>query len=64
MLEGAELAPEDEQKINGEQKKFGFDGVTILGDGVREVMRKRIDQERGCEEQPAAGAIKTPSFPR
>lgn len=50
------FAPENETEIDGEQKEFRLDSVAIFCDGIREIIRKRIDDERGGEEKPAARA--------
>ena len=74
---GAKLGPEDREEVDGEQEKNGFDGVAVFGDGIDEIIRKRVDEERGGVEKPAAGAAsqreekaepakggKRPEFPR
>src|SRR3984893_4660519 len=54
VRERANFAPENEYEIDGEQKKFGLDGVAVFCDGIDEIIRNGIDEEGGGEEQPPA----------
>src|SRR5260370_731427 len=54
MCERANLAPENEYEIDGEQKKFGLDGVAVFRDGIDKIIRNRINEESGGEEEPPA----------
>src|SRR5215472_2740980 len=53
--EGAGLVPNHGNEVDGEKKKYGFDGVAVFGDGINEIIRKRVDDEGGGIENPAAG---------
>src|SRR5258708_25661558 len=54
VRERANFAPENEYKIDGEQKKFGLDGVAVFCDGIDEIIWNGIHEESGSEEQPPA----------
>src|SRR5271167_1090155 len=54
--ERANFADEDEDEVDGEQKKLGLDGVAIFGDGIDEVIGNGIDEQGGSKEQPPARA--------
>ena len=54
VREPANFAPENEYEIDGEQKKFGLDGLAVFCDGIDEIIRNGINEESGSEEQPPA----------
>src|ERR1700687_64137 len=54
VRERTNFAPENEYEINGEQKKFGLDGVAVFCDGIGEIIRNGINEESGSKEQPPA----------
>ena len=54
VRERANFAPENEYEIDGEQKKFGLDGMAVFCDGIDEIISNGINEESGGEEQPPA----------
>src|SRR2546423_15496393 len=56
MRERANLTPENEYEIHGQQKQLRLDSVAVLGDRINEIIRNRGNQEDGGEKQPPPGA--------
>src|SRR5713226_8032642 len=54
VCERANFVPENEYEIDGEQKKFRLNSVTVFRDGINKIIRNRINEESGSEEQPPA----------
>src|SRR5258708_26076622 len=52
VRERANFAPENEYEIDGEQKKFGLDGVAVFCDGIDQIIKNGINEESGRGEQP------------
>ena len=55
MRKAAKFAPNNGDKIDREQQKRRFDSVAVFGDGINKIIRKRVDDEGGGVENPAAG---------